>query len=27
MCQAPEVHVGPGRDNADCLTYAHRQPA
>jgi hypothetical protein len=23
MCQAPEVHVGPGRDNADCLTYAH----
>ncbi|HEY1155623.1 MAG TPA: DUF1540 domain-containing protein [Arthrobacter sp.] len=24
MCQAPEVHVGPGRDNADCLTYAHR---
>jgi hypothetical protein len=24
MCQAPEVHVGPGPDNADCLTYAHR---
>jgi hypothetical protein len=23
MCQAPEVHVGPGADNADCLTYAH----
>ena len=24
MCRAPEVHVGPGADNADCLTYAHR---
>jgi hypothetical protein len=23
MCNAPEVHVGPGADNADCLTYAH----
>jgi hypothetical protein len=23
MCKAPEVHVGPGADNADCLTYAH----
>jgi hypothetical protein len=23
MCKAAEVHVGPGRDNADCLTYAH----
>jgi hypothetical protein len=23
MCKAPEVHVGPGRDNADCLTYSH----
>ncbi|MET3721477.1 MULTISPECIES: DUF1540 domain-containing protein [unclassified Arthrobacter] len=23
MCKAPEVHVGPGRDNADRLTYAH----
>ena len=24
MCGAPEVHVGPGADNADCLTYEHR---
>ncbi len=24
MCQAAEVHVGPGADNADCLTYGHR---
>jgi hypothetical protein len=24
MCKATEVHVGPGADNADCLTYAHR---
>jgi hypothetical protein len=24
MCNAPEVHVGPGRDNADCLTYSHK---
>jgi hypothetical protein len=23
MCNAPEVHVGPGPDNADCLTYSH----
>ncbi|NKX54792.1 DUF1540 domain-containing protein [Arthrobacter mobilis] len=23
MCGAPEVHVGPGADNADCLTYRH----
>lgn len=23
MCKAPEVHVGPGADNADCLTYAY----
>ena len=23
MCNAPEVHVGPGADNADCLTYSH----
>jgi hypothetical protein len=23
MCKAPEVHVGPGADNADCLTYSH----
>ena len=23
MCGAPEVHVGPGADNADCLTYEH----
>ena len=24
MCNAPAVHVGPGADNADCLTYAPR---
>ncbi len=24
MCHAPEVRVGPGADNADCLTYEHR---
>lgn len=24
MCQASEVHVGPGADNADCLTYSRR---
>lgn len=24
MCKAPEVHVGPGADNADCLTYSHQ---
>jgi hypothetical protein len=24
MCQAPTIHVGPGADNADCLTYSHR---
>lgn len=24
LCQAPQVHVGPGADNADCLTYEHR---
>lgn len=24
MCKAPEVRVGPGADNADCLTYSHR---
>lgn len=23
MCTATEVHVGPGTDNADCLTYEH----
>lgn len=23
MCQAPAAHIGPGADNADCLTYAH----
>ena len=23
MCTASEVHVGPGADNADCLTYKH----
>jgi hypothetical protein len=23
MCKASEVHVGPGADNADCLTYSH----
>jgi hypothetical protein len=23
MCNAREVHVGPGADNADCLTYSH----
>ena len=28
MCNASEVHVGPGPDNADCLTYSHngKQP-
>ncbi|GAA3679955.1 hypothetical protein GCM10023081_17660 [Arthrobacter ginkgonis] len=25
MCSAPEVHVGPGADNADCLTYEHAE--
>jgi hypothetical protein len=24
MCGASEVRVGPGADNADCLTYDHR---
>ena len=23
MCGASEIHVGPGADNADCLTYKH----
>lgn len=23
MCQASEVHIGPGSENADCLTYSH----
>lgn len=23
MCTASEIHVGPGADNADCLTYKH----
>jgi hypothetical protein len=23
MCQAPQIRVGPGADNADCLTYEH----
>ncbi|MBO0595811.1 DUF1540 domain-containing protein [Nesterenkonia sp. E16_7] len=24
MCSASEVRVGPGLDDADCLTYTHR---
>ncbi len=24
LCNASEVHVGPGADNADCLTYEHK---